>query len=177
MKIVRRRVVWRVVTLLTIATIGSALSDFEHFTWWSIAWFAIYGTMEQVDLARHAFWFITTVFVVVISGVVLMGQRDCRVFADAYETLGPTRYIIGNFVMHYLPSLIVIALAPNDYILCGEYSVWMQIWTAFATFLIWYQLRDPWAIYGCSLPHEIGPLGMLIIIMAFTILATHLQPE
>lgn len=160
-----------------MAAVGSAAADFEHFTWWSIAGLAIYGTLEELNLGIRYFWFYITISTVVIAGVNIMGVDDCDVFETAYRHLGPTKYILGNFTMHYLNQLIVVALSSNRHIFCGEDSAWIQIWCAVGVFIIWHHIRDPWIIYGCSLPHSLGILGMLVISICITIIAVTLQDE
>lgn len=168
------RVAWRIVTTLVIAAIGSMGADFEHFTWWSIAWWAVYGTLEEFGYGRFAFWFFETVQILVIAGVVIMGATDCTVFEEAFRKVGPTNYIIGNFLMHYLPSLVALGLASPQHIRCGEQRAQVQIWAAFGLFMIWHHLRDPWVVYGCSLPHTLGVSGMLLVTLAISISSSFL---
>jgi hypothetical protein len=55
------RVAWRIITTLVVAAIGSQGADFEHFTWWSIAWWAIYGMLEELGYGKSFFWFFMTI--------------------------------------------------------------------------------------------------------------------
>lgn len=167
---------WRLLTTLTVGAIAAGGSDFEHFTWWSIAWWAIYGMLEELDLGRTVFWLFMTLQVLVILGVVIMGQTDCDVFEDAFQSLGTQNYIVGNFAMHYLPSLTALGLCDKEHVYCGFDNATTQIWSAFGVFLIWHHLKDPWDVYGCSLPHSLGVVGMLIITCMLTYVAHKLMP-
>jgi hypothetical protein len=100
-----------------------------------------------------------------------MGATDCTVFEEAFQKVGPTTYIIGNFAMHYLPSLVAFSMAGREHVRCGEPKAFVQIWAAFGMFLIWHHLRDPWSVYGCSLPHSLGVSGMMLITLALSITA------
>lgn len=168
------RVLWRITTAVVVAAIGSLGADFEHFTWWAIAWWAIFGMLEELGYGRYAFWFFQTIQLLVISGVVIMGAMACTVFSDAYRRVGPVKFILGNFVMHYLPSLEAYALSTREHIECGEHRAMVQIWAALGVFLIWHHLRDPWAVYGCSLPHSLGITGMLLVTLAIQVTSTFL---
>ncbi len=168
------KVVWRITTIVVVAAIGSLGADFEHFTWWSIAWWAIYGMLEELGFGKHVFWFFQTIQLLVIAGVVIMGAMACTVFADAYNKVGAPRFIVGNFLMHYMASLEVYALSTREHIECGEHKAMVQIWAALGVFLIWHHLRDPWAVYGCSLPHSLGITGMLLMTLVIQIASTFL---
>jgi hypothetical protein len=169
-------IVWRVVTCATIAVIASTGAEFEHFTWWSIASLAFYGTLASVGIEVKYFWVALTIQIMVIGGVNVMGVTDCDVFETAFQSLGPTYYIIGNFIMHYLPSLIIVATASRKHVLCGEDVALKQIMVAFGIFLIWHHLWDPWAVYGCSLPHSLGLSGMLLLSLILSIIAMYIEP-
>lgn len=168
---VATKVAWRLLTTLIVSAIAAAGADFQHFTWWSIAWWALYGMLEEVDLGPTMFWLFMSLQILVITGVVIMGATDCDVFEEAFESLGATGYIVGNFAMHYLPSLTALALADERHLFCGGDSATKQIWAAFGLFLIWHHLKDPWDVYGCSLPHTLGVTGMLIITLSLTLAA------
>lgn len=168
------KVLWRLITCLVFAAIGSSGADFEHYTWWSIAWFGIYGTMEELGIGKNYFWFVMSMQLGVIVGTNVMGGVDCDVFEKAFESLGATKFILGNFAMHYLPSLVIVATASPRHVYCGENSAMTQIWCAYGLFLIWHHLRDPWAIYGCSLPHALGISGMLLLSSILSVLALYL---
>ena len=170
-----QKAVWRVLTLTIVGAISALGADFEHFTWWSIAWWAIYGMFEEVELSEFVFWLFTSLQILVIAGVIIMGATDCDVFEKAFESLGAVDYILGNFVMHYLPSITVLASAGKKHIFCGVDSATVQVWTAFGFFLIWHHLKDPWDVYGCSLPHSLGVGGMLILTVTINFIAFRLN--
>jgi hypothetical protein len=170
-----QKVAWRILTTAIVAAIAALGADFEHFTWWSIAWWAFYGMFEEIDLSYSVFWLFQSVQILVISGVIIMGATDCGVFEEAFQSLGAVDYIAGNFVMHYLPSLTVLASAGKEHIFCGVDKATIQVWSAYGLFLIWHHLKDPWDVYGCSLPHSLGVAGMLIITVAVNFLAYRLN--
>ena len=162
---------WRVISTTIVAALAALKADFAHFTWWSIALWGIYGLLEEFSLGKKIFWFFESIQILVIAGVVIMGADDCSVFEEAFADLGPTAYIAGNFAMHYLPSLVVLGFATDKHIFCGETAALTQVWTAFGLFLIWHHLKDPWDVYGCSLPHALGVMGMLVMTIALSLFA------
>jgi hypothetical protein len=49
---------------------------------------------------------------IVLLGVVIMSFRECSLFQEAANDLGPALYIFGTFFVHYLPwSIIVCTVA------------------------------------------------------------------
>ena len=162
---------WHLSTLLTFGGIASMGADFEHFTWWSIASFSLYGSLYAIDYQRHFFWTFMTVQILVISGVIIMGATSCDVFEQAFEDNGSLVYIFGNFLMHYLPSVVAYALADKSYIVCGFQTSLRQIWAAYGFFLVWNILHDPWRVYGCNLPHELGGIGMVGIVFLVSVIS------
>lgn len=156
---------WHVVTLVTLGGIASMGADFEHFTWWSIVSFALYGSLYVINYQRHFFWTFMTIQVLVIAGVIIMGATSCDVFEQAFQDNGAVVYILGNFLMHYLPSVVALLLADKSYIFCGLQDSLRQIWSAYGFFLVWNLLHDPWRVYGCNLPHELGSIGMIGVVL------------
>ena len=101
--------VWHVLALVTFGGIASMGADFEHFTWWSITSFALYATLHAIDYHRYFFWTFQTIQILVITGVIIMGATNCDVFEQAFEDNGAVVYILGNFLMHYFPSVVALA--------------------------------------------------------------------
>jgi len=155
--------VWRVITIVVFAFVGSSGSDFAHFTWWSIGWLGIYGMLEEVDLGVRFFWFYMMIQIMVLFGVVIMGASECEVFEDAFEDNGPVVYIAGNFVMHYLPMLIVFGLCTTEHIFVEAEDGVRQILCAYGFFIVWHFFKDATEVYGCSLPSAIGLFGMALL--------------
>lgn len=168
-KMTRDKTIWRIITSVVIALVGSSGSDFSHFTWWSIGWLGIYGMLEEIDLGIRYFWFYTTVQVIVVMGVIVMGFSDCTVFTDTFENTGAALYISGNFAMHYLPILIVIYMSKKEYIFVDVEDAIRQVMCAYGIFLIWHYFRDATEVYGCSLPNSIGIIGMALLTFTVSI--------
>lgn len=75
--------------------IGGA--DFEHFTWWSLASFAVYSQLAVAGYDAPFFWLFQCLQLQVVFAVLLMAFVDCDVFETAFDENGALVYIVGNF--------------------------------------------------------------------------------
>lgn len=77
---------------LTWVAVAVAGANFEHMTWVSILLFGVWCMLRPIGLDGPLFWTYMAIAAVVISGVVIMSFKDCGVFEDAYNSVGPTMY-------------------------------------------------------------------------------------
>lgn len=103
-----------VVLLAGIVAAGSV----QHYTWWGCAillaadfveLFSQVVTSQQPIIDRV--WMLLLVNSVYIQLAVLcMSAAKCTYFNDVRLELGNTLYLIGNFIVHYLPSLRALSM-------------------------------------------------------------------
>lgn len=58
-------------------------------------------------------------------------------FEDTFNEVTIATYIIGDFAMHYFPSLVALALVNPSKLSTEPSQVVAQIWLGFALFLTW----------------------------------------
>lgn len=123
--------------------------DYTHFTWWSLNSFAIYSILGAIGIEHWFFYLFLSTQFTVIAGVVVMSFMKCDLLNEANNANGNFVYIIGNFFMHYLPSVIAIYLKStkqppstinegNIFLGCGLFILYTSIYT-------------PNTIYGCAI--------------------------
>ena len=71
---------------------------------------------------------------------------DCAVFEDAYNSHYPAEYIGGDFTMHELPFVVVLALGRYDEMSLDAQSLTQQVWMAAGLQYVWQFL------YGACAP-------------------------
>lgn len=152
-----------VLSYVVLGAIINGSHSWQHFSWVSIGLFGVYETAEMINLGRHFYWLVMTCQLQVIFSVIVMAYSNCDVFEDAYRKSGPILYTIGNFSMHYLPSLIMKKQATPEHIHCGNEKCVQQVGLAFGFYLVWYFFEDPILVYGCTLPSVFGVFGALAI--------------
>jgi hypothetical protein len=73
----------------------------------------------------------------------------------ALEDVGPWAYIIGNFALHYYPSLHAVAryTGPTDQPIRGDAAALLAVYCLFV---------NPAAVYGCAMLSgwAIAPVGV-----------------
>lgn len=139
---------------------GIFSGDLTHFTWWNILIFATWCMLgsyrKGIELAALILNF-TVVLVVII-----MSFSGCTMLRDAYSDFGPSTYGIGNFVVHYLPSLFIVWF--GDHNLSKEQL--QQQGVLAAGFLALYLSFDNFStVYGCKVPEEAAELFILVILL------------
>lgn len=150
---------WGYIFHAVTAGVAAFGPNFHHFTWVSLAAVGVYAALGCIGVEHHYFWTIVTIEVIVILGVTLMSQLKCAVFEEAYAENGALMFITGNFVMHYLPLLIVLGLTKRPKTLVNNTA---QVWTALALFMGWYYYDKPMQVYGCRLAEAIDISGVVL---------------
>jgi len=161
---------WGYVFHAVTMAIASFSPDFEHFTWISIAAMGVYSALACRGMEHHYYWVIVPILVVVILGVTFMSQLRCDVFEEAYEENGALMFIVGNFIMHYAPLLIVMALTPCPKVVHTNTA---QVWLAYALFMGWYYYDKPMQVYGCRLSESIDLTGVFLTCVGLNLLAVY----
>ena len=87
-----------------------------------------------------------------VVGVLVMSSIDCDVFHKAYEN-GWWLYTIGNFMMHFFPSLLILILAYQ--LDTDPTRTFLSFVIGYAIYSDWEYFHNPIDVYECSVPHEI----------------------
>jgi hypothetical protein len=148
---------------VAVAAISVGGASWVHFSWVNIGVIGVYAAAEMRGEGHHFFWVVMAIQLQVISSVVFMAYDDCSVFEEAYAKVGPTVYTLGNYGLHYAPSVVVYALSTRRHILCGRSRAVRQIILSFGIYLVWYFWEDPISTYGCDVPSVLGVLGAAAI--------------
>ena len=93
----------------TAVGFGVVLAGNEtHFSWWSLFIFYAYTISKVIGISRWVVHFVTTTTSLVVAGVVWMSSMDCGTLREV-GIKSPYRYLIGTFLMHYVPWMLTIA--------------------------------------------------------------------
>lgn len=85
------------------------------------------------------------------------------------HAVSPPQYIFGDFFLHWLPSLVVLALARYDALRYDTDHVIAQIWSGYALLLTWSYFNNPWDVYGCGLPDNMVIVVPFILAVVMTV--------
>jgi len=132
-----RRCLWAILFNVEMIAIASFSADFNHYTWWSQATFAVYALLGVCGIETYYFFFFQSLQLSVESSVVLMSYADCDTFEDTYKSLYAFEFVGGDFLMHWFPSLAALALARWDKICYDVDQVTATIWAGNAMLLTW----------------------------------------
>jgi hypothetical protein len=168
---------WPLVLYGVTAAIAVYGPDFNHFTWIAIAVLGVYAALACLRVEHHFFWIAVSLFAKVIFGVIIMSLMHCDVFEEAYAENGPLAYGAGNFLMHYVPMLIVVGKAEKRHVRCGSVRAFAQVWTALALFLCWMYQDKPMEVYGCRLAGELGVLGVFLVTIFMQLVVMHAHTD
>jgi len=88
---------------LTLVEIGT----FLHFTYWAIASLAISDLILVCSKRRYLYIekAAVTIAVLVSCAVPILSICKCQLFSEALTDNGTLQYTVGNFALHYWPSL------------------------------------------------------------------------
>jgi len=125
-------------------------NDFTHFTWWSIASFAVYANCAALDIEQYVYWMFLSIQLNVIAGVLVMSFFNCDLLHDALGYVGTANYILGNFIMHYVPFLVAVGFIPADKLAHVKGDAMGSILAGYGVFTIYNSYFDATKVYGCS---------------------------
>jgi hypothetical protein len=137
---------------ILITAVISIAEDYNHFTWWSLATFDGICILGVFDLDIYFFYYFETIQILVIISVILMAYLRCTVFTTAWETHSSLEFILGDLNMHYIPSIVVLAMQDFKK-LHKSFNVdvvVVQLWLAYGTYMTWLFFHNPFSVYGCS---------------------------
>lgn len=82
-------------------------AELHHFTWWAVASLVVSNALYvAAETSYHRIERAATSIATFVSlAVVVLSLSGCSLFAYALEDYGPTVYVLGNFALHYWPSL------------------------------------------------------------------------
>ena len=167
--------VWVVTVHAAAIAVSVFTPDFNHFTWVGLITFGAYAALGCVGVEHYFYWLCVGMQTTVIFGVNIMSYDRCAVFEEAYATNGALMFIVGNFVMHYLPLLVIVAKGTRKHTHCGTIQAFSQTWTGLGIYLSWMYQDSPMEVYGCRLVSTIGIAGILIVVIFMKIIVSHLN--
>ena len=160
-------IVWGLIWVSYSVSIFSR-AGLAHFTWWSLFLFAFYAFLGIIGRERSLFWYIGTIQLLVIGGVLLMSGLECKLFTTTETDVGETVYFFGNFALHYFPLVAILALTG-----VGETTVWEgrrhnslnDCLCALGTIMIYFGIFDPAEIYSCGVDKRWMLVGCISIVI------------
>ena len=133
---------------LAIVSSNQFEAKFTHLTWWALfilmvidvtcGWAAA-NRQVPIQFLRYDAVVISGT---VAAGVIVMSTISCDLITSAHRDLGDTKYILGNFVVHFYPLIrAVINFDPNG---CPSVAGLFIIW-------VYSLLHNPAAVYSCRI--------------------------
>ena len=145
-----------------IAAAVATLGNFAHFTWWAIASYAAFLVAHLAGATQKTWVYALAVQAIVIAGVIAMSFIRCDTLVHAAKDNGPAVYIVGNFAMHYWPTIGIIARAtkPTAHL--------NQCILAITLFFVYVGIQRPNSVYGCPVPYNAVVVGGAAAGVVFT---------
>ena len=137
-----------------------------HLTWQNIVAQAVwlFSYIRKVD----SYVWLTCILlnVVVLIGVWFMSAAKCDLLQNSLDDVGGLTYLIGNFILHYYPSLRLISTPPTHLVRPAR-----QVVVAIAVVALYCATNDPKVVYGCAvwLARESVCLGFTALILIATV--------
>ena len=163
---------------LVFASAAMINGDVTHLTWWAVVVLVVYNVIVALDLKStrlaQRVWVAGLSLSLLVQVVVgLMSWMQCGLLRDALGEVGTWAYLIGNFVLHYWPTLRFLAAQPrprSEAMLKFDVA---RIVAAYAT------LQAPAKVYGCgSIPAWFAmPAGVAAAIGAEMLVRWWLVPR
>lgn len=149
-----------VVLLLALIVSG----DLTHLTWWAITILAVHDFyIALFGTVNCRLWTAATVLSSIVQVVVvLMSLMRCNLLRDAYHEVGPWTYLVGNFVLHYWPTLRLISSRPSNSDFVSAATTPMRFDTA-RIIAVYATLQEPASVYMCGqvMPWSVLPAGVI----------------
>lgn len=148
-------------TIIETVVFGLALvlaGNVTHFTWWAIAGFVVSSVAHLLGSGtrmRHIDLVVATTSTVVSVTVPLLSGVQCSLFQDALESNGKVVYIVGNWLLHFWPSLRML------YRVSLHNSESQRTHDAARLFSLYCATQKPAVVYECPtvIPHQIFPVA------------------
>lgn len=151
--------------LVAILALPGISERFEHFTWWGLSLLAIYDIEVVIDRyfvlrTVEATWIaILCIHVYILINVMGMSILRCDLIRNAAEEVGPVKYIVGNYAMHYWTVNRLVSVHRT----ISEVELYRQILLGMAVGIVFFGLFRPTDIYGCAIPRELAVVSMFIV--------------
>jgi len=134
--------------------------DLTHLTWWAIGLLAVHDlTIAVTGTVNWRLWKASMALSSIVqSVVVLMSLMRCKLLRNAYADVGPWTYLVGNFVLHYWPTLRLLGSRPRQIDTTDTLHFdAARIIAAYAT------IQEPTSVYLCGqvAPWTVMPAGIL----------------
>ena len=127
----------------------------EH-SFFFVGWCFLGPFRDRVELA------VLLLNLVVILVVVVMSVAGCDLLQDAFRGYGAERYGIGNFLVHYLPSVVVVWFGEHDVRMIRPRRQGILA----AGLLSFYLARDDFTtVYGCTVPEQAAELFTVLVLL------------
>lgn len=120
-------------------------SKSSHLTWWGLVALAIFDYATVWRMQDSVYASVLCVQACVVLGVWFMSASECSLLADAQAEVGDGVYAIGNFAMHYWPSLRVLLHRPAKPVPWARQAVVSAGLVAIYLFVV-----TPKFVYGCD---------------------------
>lgn len=172
------------IELIAICIVILQLGTFTHFTWWAITSLAIsdfvyiVSTKSYLHIEKAA----ASIAFIVSCTVLILSLSKCTLFSDALDEHGTFVYVVGNFALHYFPSLRLLyrlwTLHANSQTIALEspffFSGLKQIVYALSfipvhLLLLYCMLNDPSVQYQCPPPLNRALFVGLTVLAAFLV--------
>lgn len=166
---IQKRPSWAVLGSLGEAALvafllGADVADLRareaHLTWWGIAGLGLFDYARAIGYGDSTCVVILALQVCVVAGVWIMSATSCDLLVDTYDDVGPGLYAVGNFAMHYWPSLRVLLYRPSTIV-----EPYRQVTIAVGVVAIYLATSNPKSIYGCD-----GWVTQPLVLVCFGIL-------
>lgn len=129
------------------AAIAIAAGNLTHFTWWVVLQFVLLTALTGIGIGERFVITFAVQSLLTILGIVTMSSLGCNLLNDAARDLGAA-YVPLNFLVHYVPILVVFAAPPCK----PPTHVLRQVLHGVALFVAYVSNRPALETYGCDMP-------------------------
>ena len=144
--------------VVVLAADPAELGDREHhLTWQNVALLAVWLFARLRGAGAYVWLVAVLVNVAVVIGVWFMSGLKCGLLQIALDQVGPTGYFVGNFILHYYPSLRLLSAPPKQVV-----RPYRQVAVAVAVVVLYCATLDPKRIYDCP-----GWLESWLVLVSF----------
>ena len=127
----------------------TALGDESHFSWWSLGVFYVYCIARALHYAEYVACFALVCTTIVVAGVIIMSIMECGTLLET-AVHNKWEYLIGTFLMHYLPFAVVAG--DGKYASARLQLALVQSTAVGAGFAIYLGQVSPQEAYRCDVP-------------------------
>eukprot|EP00729_Bicosta_minor_P020283 gene20283-21158_t len=138
----------------------------NHFTWWGLASYLIFGVFDLCHRGELWHGVALTVSGIILVGVLGLSACGCTMLATTLADLGPSAFILGNFAVHFYPMLRLLFWAKfkerPDVANFTAQSVY-----GLSLLVVYMAVARTEEVYGCavsSLPIFLASLGTLPVV-------------